>query len=428
MPGRRSRVALAVLLVVGLALSACAAEPRADAAPSASATPSTPSASATPSVPGPTPHPVVTPFLTPTAAAPPTPTPSADGIVDAMTREERVGQLFMVGTPVDRASRRTLAAVRDRHVGAVFLAGRSTKGPEKVAAVVDRFTSLAGSGSGSGTTAEVPLWIATDQEGGAVQVLRGEGFSDIPYAIRQADAADGVLERRATRWGAQLRRAGVTMNLAPVADIVTSAATRFDNAPIGAFGRQYGYDERTVGKKASAFARGMRAAGILPTLKHFPGLGRVTDNTDTTAHVVDTVVRASSPDVDVYRRLLADGPAAVMVSSAIYQRIDPSSPAMFSPVVVDRLLRGRVGFDGVVITDDVSAARAVASIPPGQRAIRAIEAGVDVVLVSADPSVLPEMYDAVLARANDDPAFAARVDESARRVVLAKTAPDAPGR
>jgi beta-N-acetylhexosaminidase len=252
-------------------------------------------------------------------------------------------------------------------------------------------------------------------------VLRGRGFSDIPYAIRQADDDARTLERSAERWGRQLRRAGVTMNLAPVADIVTSHDTRFDNAPIGALGRQYGYDEDTVGEKAGAFAEGMRAAGVLPTFKHFPGLGRVTENTDTSKDVHDTVVTAGSPDVDVYRGLTAAGPSVVMVGSAVYDEIDGTQPAMFSPTVVGRVLRGDVGFTGVAMTDDVSAARAVSGIRPADRALRAIDAGIDLVLVSADPSVLPEMYDAVLARAQDDPAFAARVDEAARRVVAAKT-------
>jgi len=393
----------AVALVLGLLLSACAAAP--SATPDATA--GGPSASHPASA---SPHPLFT--------RTPTPTPSpADPLAD-LSLEQRVGQLFMVGTPVDRASKTTLRAVRDRHVGNVFLHGRSEEGADAVAAVVRRFTDLVG----PDTTGDLPLWVATDQEGGQVQVLRGRGFSDMPFAIRQADADDRALEKQAHRWGAQLRRAGVTMNLAPVADIVTSRKTRFDNAPIGAYGRQYGYDARTVDEKAGAFARGMRAAGILPTFKHFPGLGRVTDNTDTTRHVEDDAVRADSPDVRVYRDLTAEGPSVVMVSSAIYERIDPRRPAMFSKVVVEDVLRGDVGFDGVVMTDDVSAARAVAGMAPGRRAVAAIAAGVDLVLVSADPTVLPEMYDAVLRRARTDPAFAARVDEAARRIVEAKSA------
>lgn len=411
---RRFAIVLTAVLATAGALAACAAEPPASTAPHATASVSQPT------VPDGTP--TTTPSLLPPVTASPSP---SDDPVEGMSLEQRVGQLFMVGTPVDRASRTALRAVRDRHAGGIFLAGRSTRGADAVATVTGRFTRLVD----DATTADVPLWIATDQEGGAVQVLRGRGFSDIPYAIRQADARTASLQRRASRWGAQLREAGVTMNLAPVADIVTSADVRFDNAPIGALGRQYGYSERTVAAKAGAFAAGMRVAGVMPTFKHFPGLGRVTDNTDTRRNVHDTVISARSADVDVYRSLTAAGPSVVMVSSAVYDRIDPSQPAMFSAEVVGSVLRGRVGFDGVVITDDVSAARAVTGIPPAKRAVRAIEAGVDLVLVSADASVFPEMYDAVLRRAQKDPEFAQRIDESARRVVEAKlTGPASAGR
>jgi beta-N-acetylhexosaminidase len=422
---RRFALVLAAVLATAGMLTACAAEPKAAATAPPPASVSESVAAATPSAGGTaTAAPSLLPPVSPTPT-PPATDPDATDPLAGMSLAQRVGQLFMVGTPVDRASRTALRAVRDRHAGGIFLAGRSTRAMDAVAGVTGRFTRLVNDAS----TADVPLWIATDQEGGAVQVLRGRGFSDIPYAIRQADARTAALQRSATRWGTQLRKAGVTMNLAPVADIVTSAAVRFDNAPIGALGRQYGYSERTVAAKAGAFAAGMRAAGVMPTFKHFPGLGRVTANTDTSRNVHDTVISARSPDVDVYRSLTAAGPSVVMVSSAVYDRIDPSQPAMFSSTVVEGVLREGVGFDGVVITDDVSAARAVTGIPPAKRAVRAIEAGVDVVLVSADASVFPEMYDAVLHRAEKDPDFAKRVDESARRVVLAKLdAPASSGR
>lgn len=408
-----------LVLVAALALGACAAEPAPSPSVSLapSAQPASPSVTTSPRATSP-----ATPSPTPSLLPRPTPVDPLAG----MSLEQRVGQLFMVGTPVGRASRTALAAVRDRHAGSIFLAGRSKKGRDAVARVTGRFAALAEPGTTGETTGGIPLWIATDQEGGTVQVLRGRGFSDIPYAIRQADASAADLQRSATRWGAQLRKAGVTMNLAPVADIVSSAKVRFDNAPIGALGRQYGYRQRTVARKAGAVAEGMRAAGVMPTFKHFPGLGRVTANTDTSRNVHDTVVTADSPDVEVYRSLTAAGPSVVMVSSAVYDRIDPSQPAMFSSDVVEGVLRDRLGFDGVVITDDVSAARAVTGIRPADRALRAIEAGVDLVLVSADASVFAEMYDAVLTRAEKDADFAKRVDESARRVVLAKA--ELPGR
>lgn len=382
-------LALAILLLAG-----CVAAPP-DAAPSASPSSAAPSRTPTPR---------------------PTPTPTPDPIA-ALSLEERVGQLFIVGTPAGRADAQTRAAVTERHIGGVFLHGRSRGGVTATAAVVARFT-----GSGAGAGSGIPLWVATDQEGGEVQVLRGPGFDDMPYAIRQADLGPAKLRDTARRWGKQLRAAGVTLNLAPVADIVTSHDTRFDNPPIGGLGRQYGYDRATVVAQAGAFADGMREAGVLPTLKHFPGLGHVAANTDHAGNVADTTVTADGPDVAVYRALLSEGPALVMIGFAVYEKIDGSSPAVFSGPIVTGILRDDLGYDGVVITDDLSAATAVSGVAPADRAVRALAAGVDVLLLSSGAATLPAMYDAVLQKARSDPAFAKRVDESARRVVEAKLA------
>jgi beta-N-acetylhexosaminidase len=343
-----------------------------------------------------------------------TPAPTPVDPIASLTLEQRVGQLFMVGTSVRGADPATLSAIADRHAGSIFLHGRSQAGTSATAALVRSFTGLVS----AATTAGVPLWVATDQEGGDVQVLQGPGFDRIPSALSQSGAAD--LKAQAETWAAQLSHAGVNMNLAPVADIVTSREAARANAPIGALDREYGFDDESVEAKAGDFAEGMRAAGVVPTFKHFPGLGRVTGNTDYSAGIVDDTVTGDAPDVDVYRGLTASGVSAVMMSTAVYQRIDASTPAVFSKAVVTDLLRGKVGFDGVVMTDDLSATAQVKAWSPADRAILSIQAGVDVVLVSADPTVYAPMYDAVLAKARSDAGFAKQVDDAARRVVEAK--------
>jgi beta-N-acetylhexosaminidase len=354
------------------------------------------------------------PAPTPTATPTPTPTPTVDPIAD-LSLEQRVGQLFMVGTTTGSANPATLSAVTNQHIGGIFLHSGTRTSVQQTAAIVAQFTDLVS----PATTGGIPLWVSTDQEGGDVQVLSGEGFDPIPSAVQQGTMASSTLQQDAATWGAQLAQAGVNVNLAPVADIVTSPQAAPQNKPIGALNREYGYDEQTVADKAGAFAEGMRQSGVLPTFKHFPGLGRTTTNTDF-APAVDTVITADSPDVDVYRALIASGPRLVMVSTAIYEKIDGSAPAAFSPKIVTGLLRGTLGYDGVVITDDLSAAASVAKWTPAQRATMAIDAGVDIVLVSTDPGELPAMYQAVLAQAQSDPAFAQKVDDAARRVVEAK--------
>lgn len=354
----------------------------------------------------------------PTEQPTPTPTPTPEpvpgepdlSLVDGWTVEEKVGQLVMVGLPVAGPFQPTFDMVRDGRIGGVFLHGRTTAGRQPVKNLVDAAV-------GAAAQEREPLFVATDQEGGAVQVLRGPGFSDIPSALDQAELTAPDLRERSRTWGDELAAAGVNLNLAPVLDLVPQASAS-SNAPIGVFGRSYGYTAESVITHGNAFAQGQRDAGVQTSIKHFPGLGRVAGNTDDTAGVTDTVTGPDDESVDVFGAGIEAGSELVMMSSAIYTRIDPDAPAVFSPTAVG-LVR-ELGFDGVIISDDLSAAAQVQSVPAGERAVRAVDAGVDIVLASARPSVAPAMVDALVRAARNDPDLAAKVDAAAARVVAAK--------
>ncbi|MGV8978207.1 MAG: glycoside hydrolase family 3 N-terminal domain-containing protein [Cellulomonas sp.] len=331
------------------------------------------------------------------------------------TLEEQVGQIVMVGVKTSAPQQSSHDVVASAHVGNVFLQGRSSAGRAKVAGLVHWFTDQVAAGATHGA----PMIVATDQEGGLVQTLSGDGFSTIPSALDQGRMSPAALKAASSGWGAELAAVGVTLDLAPVVDVPTAkgAAT---NAPIGQLGRAYGFTAADVTSHADAFTDGLATAGVAVAPKHFPGLGRVTGNTDAAAGVVDEVTDASSDQVSVFRQEVARGARFVMVGTAEYARLDPGVPAAFSSKIVDGLLRGQLGFHGVVITDDLSAAAQVEAWSPGERAVKAIEAGCDLVLASKDPSVLPAMVQALLDKARADPAFAAAVEQAARRVLAAK--------
>jgi beta-N-acetylhexosaminidase len=158
---------------------------------------------------------------------------------------------------------------------------------------------------------------------------------------------------------------------------------------------------------------------VVPTVKHFPGLGRVRANTDTAAHVTDRVTTRHDAYLRPFRAAIGAGVPAVMMSTAYYTHLDPRWPAAFSPFVVGTMLRGDLGFDGVVISDDLARAKQVASFSPAGRALRFIGAGGDIVLV-VEPDPLPAMYDAVLDRARSSATFRAKVNAAALRVLRAK--------
>ena len=372
------------------------------------------SSSAKPKAPAPA-SPSAAPSPTANATASATAT-ATDGALAGWSLEEKVGQLMMVGVDATAPKDSSTEAVDTHHVGNIFIAGRTTAGGQATQKVIASFTGKVG----PGTTRSTPMLVATDQEGGEVQVLSGSGFSEIPSAMDQSTQSRDQLVAAARTWGKELADVGVNMNLAPVVDLVDISRPT-SNEPIGRWGREYGHDAATVSSQAGAFAEGMRASKVIPTYKHFPGLGRVRDNTDTSAGVVDSATnRLPDAAVGVFANAIAAGAQAIMVSSATYSLIDSSAPAVFSSKIVTDMLRREMGFSGVVITDDVSAAVQVQEVGAGDRAVRAIRAGCDLVLASADPTVVADMVKALIATAQSDPAFAARVDESATRVLNLK--------
>jgi beta-N-acetylhexosaminidase len=295
-----------------------------------------------------------------------------------------------------------------------MLTGRSTAGTTATRKLVDGFRGQADQVAGR----RVGLLVSTDQEGGRVQVLSGPGFSAMPSGLTQGSWPVATLRTQAAAWAKELKAAGVDLNLAPVADVVP-AALGARNMPIGSFQREYGHTPDVVTSHTGAFAAGFAQSGVMTTLKHFPGLGQVIGNTDTTADVVDSVTTADSAGLTPFRAGIQAGSPFVMISSATYTKIDPGHLAAFSPTVIDHLLRGRLGFKGVVISDDLGNAVAVRSFTPAQRAVNFIAAGGDMIL-TVRPSTIPAMAQGIQTRMGQDASFRAKVDDSVRRILDAK--------
>ena len=342
-----------------------------------------------------------------------TPATQAQNAYNRMTTAQRIGQLFMVGGAVTGLGSATTTAISTYHVGNLVLTGRTTAGAPPVRYLTGRADTLT-----TNATAGVPLFIAADQEGGYVQVLQGPGFSRMPTALTQGSWADTTLTAYARTWGTQVMRSGVDVDLAPVMDTVAKSFASL-NQPIGYYQREYGYTPTVVADKGTTFLKGMKASGLAMTPKHFPGLGRVTGNTDTTAGVTDTVTTRTSADITPFRAAISAGARLLMVSSAYYSRIDPAHPAVFSPTVIRGMIRGDLGFTGIVVSDDIGNARQVAAWTPGARAVGFVNAGGDVVL-TVNPYVIPAMVNAVTARAASDSTFRSRVQAAVMRVLTVK--------
>jgi beta-N-acetylhexosaminidase len=225
----------------------------------------------------------------------------------------------------------------------------------------------------------------------------------MPSANVQGTWSSSKLTAEAEGWGDQLKQAGVNVDLAPVADVVPSSQ-KSQNAPIGSLDREYGNTPEEVGPPVQAFVKGMQQAGVMTSVKHFPGLGRVRGNTDFSSGVVDNVTVRGDADLQPFADGIKAGADMVMISTATYNKIDPDNRAVWK---------------GVVISDDVGAAAEVASVPPGQRATRFVAAGGDIV-INAKAGLTATMVNALVAKAEQDNTFAAQLTSSVKRVLTLK--------
>jgi beta-N-acetylhexosaminidase len=401
---RRGWLALGVVTVLAVALVVVAAvAPGAVRAVSVFVLPGALPPSAVPSAP----------------ASPPSSGPAAAQGLDAcvaadlagMSLEAQVGQLLMVGTKVDSPA--GLATTVSRyHLGGVFLQGRSSATAATLHQGVAALQSAATANGG------IPVQVGVDQEGGEVQTLKGTDFPAVPTAVEQGKLSPATLGARTGDMARRLLPAGITIDLAPVADTVPPAFLG-SNPPIAGFDRQYGSDPATVAGDISTVVTAMQSTGLLTTVKHFPGLGRVHANTDTSTDAVDSLTTVDDPFLEPFAAAIRAGTAAVMISLAKYPKLDPNSVAALSEPIITGLLRQRLGFTGLVMSDDMGAAKAVSAVSPGDRAVRFIDAGGDMVLTVQSADAAP-MTAALLARAQSSSEFRAKVTASAGRVLASK--------
>jgi beta-N-acetylhexosaminidase len=336
-------------------------------------------------------------------------------VLNQMTEAQRVGQLFMIGLMDDQLNGNDQAAIGTWHFGSVLFAQHTTAG---VAAIRAQSNAIQAQATQPNTDG-VPFFVAANQEGGRAQGLSGPGFDAMPSALFQGGFSPAQLQTLASRWGSQLGSAGINLNLAPVADVVPPG-TDAANAPIGQLQREYGHDPAAVASHVAAFIAGMQAAGIFTAAKHFPGLGRVHGNTDFTSDVVDTVTMPGDPYLAPFAVAIEAGAPFVMISEATYTRIDARHQAVFSDTVINGMLRGTLGFRGVVISDSLGA-NAVLGLSPATRAIGFLDAGGDMIVLNQIDQA-QQMAAAVLSYANGRAWFRARVDNAAWHVLHAKEA------
>ncbi len=289
-----------------------------------------------------------------------------------------LGQLLLVGFTGTRlepggAPARLLCEAR---IGGVVLFARNIVDASQLARLTAALRERARACTGR------PLLVAIDAEGGRVMRLGpAAGYTETLSAADLGQANDlTVTELEARRIGARLREAGVNWNLAPVVDVGYNPA----NPVIVGEGRSYSANPQLVTLHARAFLRGMRDEGILTSLKHFPGHG--SSFADSHRGFVD-VTDTANPDVELlpYRTLIGERLVdSVMTAHVVNRRLDRRHPATLSQPTVTGLLRDELGFDGLVVSDDLRMGAIEQYYGIGEAAVRALAAGVDVLLIAVD--------------------------------------------
>ena len=258
--------------------------------------------------------------------------------------------------------------------------------------------------------------IGVDQEGGRVTRLGpAHGF---PAVASEAEIGAGTTAAART-WAAgiaaTLAAAGIDLNIAPVVDLDVNPAS----PAIGALDRSFSADPDVVVRMATIEVAAHRAAGVRTTLKHFPGIGSSTANTDTA--FVDVTKTWARVELEPFRRLVATGDAdAIMVGHVLNGQLDPDLPASLSPAVVSALLRGTLGWDGVVVTDDLQATAVLDAYGLEEAALLAIDAGDDLLLVANqqayEPDVVGRIVEAVADAVGQGRLAESRIHASLARV------------
>lgn len=329
----------------------------------------------------------------------------AEAMLRAMTPAEKLGQMMIIGvrgTELDGDSRFMLA---EYAMGGVVLFDRNAESAEGVRRFV---RSLQEARAG-----EPPLFIAVDEEGGAV-VRMADILPPPPSQAAIGASGDPSLARR---WAADTARSlksfGFNLNFAPVADVG------------GALERSYAGDADTAAAFVREAAAGYEAEGMLCTLKHFPGLGRGETDTHLGRVAVgadaDTLLREDAAPFRAVVREMAHERFMVMVSHIVYTALDPERPASRSPAVLS-LLRDRLGYRGVVVTDDLEMGAAADGCPDEELGVRAVEAGADLLLVCHTYERQAAVYNGLLKALRAGRLSEARVDASVRRILRAKLA------
>jgi beta-N-acetylhexosaminidase len=349
-------------------------------------------------------------------------TPVAGDPVASLPLEVKVGQMIISGVTDTEVGDDSRHIIEDLHIGNIILMGRNFDNPEQVLALTQGLQDLAMEVNG------IPLIIGTDQEGGLVQRANYyAGFTPMPPAELAGAAEDpALMERYGQMVGSELAAVGVGLDFAPVLDVNDNPT----NPVIGALGRSFGTTPAAVESSALPFLAGLTEAGVIGVGKHFPGHGSTTTDSHLDLPFVDKdLADLEAVDIAPFAAAVEAGIPAIMPAHVVYTALDPDLPATLSAPIQTGLLREQLGFEGVIITDDMGMAGIMQIAPPEESGVRAILAGADILTCvrmditgACAPDMIEQLHAGLMGAVEDGRLTEERIDESVRRILALKEA------
>ncbi len=333
------------------------------------------------------------------------PEEKVDKLVANMSDADKVGQLLMIGIHGKTLNDDAKFMLNEYRVGGIILFDRNMESKDQVKSLI---TDINKTGKSAGLT---PLFIGIDQEGGAVARMEDQ-LIKVPPAEELGKEPIEQAVSLAKQSGTELKDLGFNINFAPVADLGLT------------YGRSFSTNPDDVVRYASAVGKAYDEAGLWYSYKHFPGIGK----TDVDLHADTSVVPVSketllNEDTKVFVNLIKQSKPntyAIMVSHAMYPQIDADHPSSLSKAIITDWLRKDMGYNGVVVTDDMDMGALAKHYTFGDMAVQSILAGSDILLVCHEYEHMQEAYNGLMKAVKDGSISKERLDESVKRILLMK--------
>jgi len=336
----------------------------------------------------------------------------AASISNAMSDEELLGQVLFLGWQGVGPSADIMRWIGTRAIGGVKIFPRNVSDLSTLARDIAGMQKLA-----NRNRFEIPLFVATDQEGGWVRQIKDETSISPGNLALGASGAPGDAYLTGYYLGRELAALGINMDFAPTADV-------YSNPEASVIGpRSFGSDPASTGLLSAAYARGMKEAGVLCTAKHFPGHGSADQDSHGHLPKIDVSLdQLLNRDLIPYRILVREGIPAVMTGHLAFPQIlDSRTPSSLSPFFIQGVLRGTLGFKGLVITDDMEMEGVLADgLDTPHACEQALKAGNDMVLISHTPVTQERSWQLLIGAMKSSPSFRASLKASVQRILETK--------